>query len=75
VETSSDQRETGRNRNHIRKKKYGVQKSRPWEPIEDFQSSGAREVREEQVSKPSTGQYYKTRNGRLSKPPERYQAG
>jgi hypothetical protein len=73
VQTPNGQR-FRRNRNHIRKQKYGVEISRPWGPIEDFQSDGAREVREEQVSEPSTGQYYKTRSGRLSKPPERYQA-
>ena len=73
IQTPNGQR-FRRNRNHIRKQKYGVQISTPWEPIEDFQSDGAREVREEQVSEPSTGQYYKTRSGRLSKPLERYQA-
>jgi hypothetical protein len=51
----------------MKKQKYGVQISRSWEPIEDFQSSGAREVREEQVSESSTGQCYKTRSGQVFK--------
>ena len=70
----SNGREVRRNRVHIRKRNDNVAEK---EPIEDGFSETRmyNETTLPNSSQPDQSQEYRTRSGRISKPPERWQAG